>query len=233
MASNDSPFFLLYFGVTHSGKSTDLEKFMKRCGKPSVFVYNRGYDKDWAGFEEIELIADKKSKTLYFLYKGKEYDFNKHFFKKFHRKKVKCIEAEDELAEELLFNSLARKDPNNDKYKKQLFFIIEDATTIFNSSLKRLHRRLFYRLKHAGVWTCLVCHDPAIFPIRAYGPVTMVRFFKMSIEPDIKKAKVIPHFRQFLAAYKFLSKAPRFSSCTLDMTTGKLTKKTFKKPIKK
>ena len=125
MESN-KPFFRVYFGRQHSGKSYDLQRFVEQCNRSTIFVYNSGWDKDWTNFIEIELWSDKKTNTLYFTYKNKDYEFATHYMKKFRGKKVKAPEADEYLTETLLFKQIKVKG----RYSG-LFFIMDDATNIF------------------------------------------------------------------------------------------------------
>ena len=216
------PFFLAYFGKPHSGKTYDLQQFALRCNRPTIFVYNSGWDKDWVGYELIELWSDKKEQELYFSYKGKDYVFEKHFMKKFRGKKVKAMMADEKLTEMLLYKRLSRKGYEG------LFFIIDDATNILTSTLTQAQKACFYRAKHVGIWFALVFHDPNMFPNGAWGALTKAKFFKNNVAPPTQKSKIIPHFRELMKAYKVLKDAPKYSYCTLIMDTGDLSYTPFK-----
>ncbi|BDS13005.1 hypothetical protein [Aureispira anguillae] len=224
---NNEPFFLVYFGRQHSGKTYDLQRFVQNCGRSSVFVYNSGRDEDWQGYEEIELWSDKKSEKLFFTYKGKDYEFATHYMKKFRGKKVKAMEADEVLTETLLYKQLKVKGRF-----KGLFFIIDDATNILTSKLTKAQKSCFYRAKHVDVWFCLIFHDPNMFPNGAWNALTMAKFFKNNVAPPKQKSDKIPHFRQMQQAYAKLQTAPNYSYCTLVMNTGKLTYTPYRKPRK-
>lgn len=217
------PFFLAYFGKPHSGKTYDLQQFVARCNRPTIFVYNSGWDKDWMGFILIELWSDPKDKLLFFSYKGKDYLFHKHFMKKFRGKKVKAMMADEKLTERLLYKQLSRPGYEG------LFFIIDDATNILDSRLTQAQKACFYRAKHVGIWFALVFHDPNMFPNGAWGALTMVKFFKNNVAPPLHKNKIIPHFNEMYRAYKVLQDAPKYSYCTLLMDSGSLSFTPFSK----
>ena len=225
--SNKDPFFLAYFGRQHSGKTYDLQNFVRVCGRHTIFVYNSGRDEDWQGYEQIELWSDKKEEILYFTYKDKDYIFSDSFMKKFKGKKVKAMEADEVLTETLLYKQLKKKGYEG------LFFIIDDATNILTSRLTKAQKACFYRARHVDVWFCLIFHDPNMFPNGAWGALTMARFFKNNVAPPKQKGDKIPHFRQLQQAYYKLQKAPNYSFCTLVMNTGELTFTPYKEPIKK
>ena len=220
---DNKPFFLAYFGRQHSGKTYDLQKFVKECNRKTIFVYNSGRAEDWQGFEEIELSSCKKEGILYFTYKGKEYEFAKYYMKMFKGKQVKAMEADEVLTETLLYKQLKIRD----KYSG-LFFIIDDATNILTSRLTKPQRACFFRAKHINVWICLIFHDPNMFPNSAWGALTMAKFFKNNVAPPKQKSEKIPHFRELQRAYYKLKNAPDYSYCTLMMNTGKLTYKEYK-----
>ncbi|BDS10585.1 hypothetical protein [Aureispira anguillae] len=219
---SNHPFFLAYFGKPHSGKTYDLQQFVKRCGRETIFVYNSGHEKDWRGFIEIELHSDSKSKKLYFSYKGRDYLFEKHFMKKFKGKKVKAMMADEKLTEQLLYKALSKKG------YKGLFFIIDDATNVFSAQLTQAQKACFYRAKHVGIWFALVFHDPNMFPNGAWGALTLARFFKNNVAPPSKKQRIIPHFPEVMQAFKILRTAPVYSHCTLIMDSGQLVVKRAK-----
>lgn len=221
--SNKHPFFLAYFGRTHSGKTYDLQQFTKVCGRETIFVYNSGRDEDWIGYELIELWADKKSDTLYFTYKGKDYVFKSSFMNKFRGKKVKAMEADEYLTETLLYKQLSKKGYEG------LFFIIDDATNIIPSKLTKPQKACFYRAKHVDIWFALIFHDPNMFPNSGWAALTIVKFFKNNVAPPKQKSEKIPHFKQFTRAYRALQVAPDYSYCTLMMNTGDLKYTPFKK----
>ena len=220
--NEESPFFLVYFGRPHSGKTYDLHQFVKRCRKEIVFVYNSGRDSDWPNYEEIELFVEDKA--LKFDYKGKKYDFRNDFMRLFKGKKVKAMEAEDEEAENLLYKNIKVKGAF-----KGLFFIIDDATGLWDNKLTKLQKSCFQRAKHAGVWFAVIFHDPAGFPNNAWNAVTLSRFFKNNVEPPYEKKRKIPHFDKVIQAFELLQDAPDYSHCTIEMDSGKLTYKPFKK----
>jgi hypothetical protein len=222
------PFFLVYFGRQHSGKTYNLQQFVKNCGRSTIFVYNSGRDEDWQGYEEIELSSDKKTETLYFSYKGKDYEFATHYMKKFKGKKVKAMEADEVLTETLLYKQIKIKG----RYSG-LFFIIDDATNILTSRLTKAQKSCFYRAKHVNVWFCLIFHDPNMFPNGAWNALTQAKFFTNNVAPPKQKSEKIPHFQKIQWAYKKLQTAPNYSFCTLEMNTGKLTYTPYKKPSKK
>lgn len=224
--SNNHPFFLVYFGRPHSGKTYDLQRFTKVCGRETIFVYNSGRDEDWIGYEQIELWSDKKSETLYFTYRGRDFVFKDHFMKKFRGKRVKAMEADEYLTEHLLFKQLKNKGYEG------LFFIIDDATNIISSKLTKTQKACFYRAKHVDVWFALIFHDPNMFPNSGWGAVTISKFFKNNVAPPKQKSEKIPHFRQFIKAYVTLQNAPDYSYCTLLMDSGELSYKPYKKPKK-
>lgn len=215
--SNDSPFFLAYFGAPHSGKSYDLQQFVQKCGKTSVFVYNRGWEKDWTDFIEIELWADTKEKTLHFKYNGKDYDFATYYMKLFRGKKVKAPMVRTALAARLLYEQMSSRGYEG------LFFIIDDATAIIDAKLTMAQKACFFGAKHVGIWFALVFHDPNKFPVGGWEALTLARFFKNNVPPPKNKEDKIPHFKEMKESFKLLQHAPRFSSCTLDMSTGTLT----------
>lgn len=226
---SNKPFFRVYFGRQHSGKSYDLQRFVEQCNRNTIFVYNSGWDKDWTYFIEIELWSDKKTQTLYFTYKGKDYEFATHYMKKFRGKRVKAPEADEYLTETLLFKQIKTKG----RYSG-LFFIMDDATNILSTTLTKAQKACFYRAKHVNVWFCLIFHDPNMFPNGAWGALTQAKFFKNNVEPPKQKSDKIPHFRELQRAHYKLKTAPDYSYCTLDMNTGKLTYTPYKKPrIKK
>lgn len=210
------PFFLVYFGKPHSGKTYDLQEFVKRCGRETIFVYNSGHAKDWVGFEEIELFSDPKEKELYFIYKNKDYLFSKYFMKLFRGRKVKAMMADEQLTEQLLYKRLSRKGYEG------LFFIIDDATNILGTRLTRAEKACFYRAKHVNIWFCLIFHDPNMFPNGGWNAVTLARFFKNNVEPPKKKSRIIPHFREVMKSFKFLQNAPPYSHTTITMDNGNL-----------
>ena len=222
---NKKPFFLAYFGRQHSGKSYDLQRFVKACGRHTIFVYNSGWDADWQGYEEIELWSDRKSETLYFTYKEKDYVFQDSFMKKFKGKRVKAMEADEYLTETLLFKQLKVKG----RYDG-IFFIIDDATNILDTKLTKAQKSCFYRAKHVNVWFCLIFHDPNMFPNGAWGALTLAKFFKNNVAPPKQKSDKIPHFRQLQLAHYKLQRAPDYSFCTLNMNTGQLTYTPYRKP---
>lgn len=220
--NNPKPFFLAYFGAPDSGKSYDLQRFVEVSNKKTVFVYNCGWDKDWVGFIEIELWADKKTETLYFTHKGKDYDFAKHYMKMFRGKKVKAPMVKSALAHRLIYEQMSSKGYEG------LFFIIDDATAILTATLTQAQKAGFFRAKHVGIWFALIFHDPNKFPVGAWEALTLARFFKNNVPPPKNKEDKIPHFRQMTQIYNILQDAPRFSSCTLDMRTGEVTFSPFK-----
>lgn len=224
---NNEPFFIAYFGRQHSGKTYDLQRFVDVCGKQTIFVYNSGRDEDWQGYEEIDLFSDPKTKVLYFTHKGEEYEFGKMFMRKFKGKRVKAMEADEILTENLLFRQLKIKG----RYLG-LFFIIDDCTGIFESRLTKPQRSCLYRAKHVGVWFALIYHDVNMFPNGAWGALTMCKFFKNNVEPPRAKNEKIPHFKQLLLAYNKLKNAPDYSYCTLKMNTGELIYTPYKQPSK-
>lgn len=235
MANHDAPFLLAYFGDPHSGKTTDLERFIERCHRDTIFVYNRGYRKDWVGYEEIKIWGEKKTKTLYFTHRGKDYEFEKYFYKKFKGKRVKAGACRLQFEEDMLFLSLGElpeQGSREEQAKNRMLFVLEDSVSILSANLKRVHKNLFYRLKHAGVWTAIVGHLPNLYPVNAFMPITHVRFFKMSVPPPTSKHEKIPHFDKYVAAYKTLVKAPKYTCCLLETETGKLTKIPNKKTKK-
>ncbi|MBL4861455.1 MAG: hypothetical protein JKY09_00345 [Crocinitomicaceae bacterium] len=225
---DNKPFFLAYFGRQHSGKTYDLQQFVAKCNRKTIFVYNSGRDEDWQGYEEIELWSSKKEEILYFTYKGKDYVFATHYMKKFRGKKVKAMEADEVLTETLLYKQLKVKG----RYSG-LFFIIDDATNILTSRLTKAQKSCFYRAKHVNVWFCLIFHDPNMFPNGAWNALTMAKFFKNNVAPPKQKSDKIPHFLKLKQAYYKLQKAPDYSYCTLVMNTGKLSYTPYKKPVKK
>lgn len=224
---SNHPFFLAYFGKPHSGKTFDLQQFVNRCKRETIFVYNSGHDKDWRGFLEIELWSDAKEKKLYFRYKDRDYLFEKHFMKKFKGKRVKAMMADEKLTEQLLYKALSKRGYQG------LFFIIDDATNVFSSRLTQAQKACFYRAKHVGIWFALVFHDPNMFPNGAWGALTLARFFKNNVAPPAKKSDVIPHFRQVMRSFRILQDAPLYSHCTLVMDTGELVVKKTKTSIKR
>lgn len=219
---SNEPFFIAYFGKPHSGKTYDLEQFVKKCGRETIFVYNSGWDKDWVGFELIELWSDKKEEQLYFTYKNKDYLFERHFMKKFKGKKVKAMMAKKKLTERLLYEALSNKGYEG------LFFIIDDATNILTSRLTQSQKACFFRAKHVGIWFALIFHDPNMFPNGAWGALTIAKFFKNNVSPPTQKSQIIPHFMQVMRAYRQLKSAPKHSYCTLIMDTGQLSYTPFK-----
>lgn len=214
---SDKPFFLAYFGKPHSGKSYDLQQFVKKCGKSSILVYNRGWEKDWTDFIEIEIWADKKEEVLMFTYNGKEYEFAKHYMKLFRGKKVKAAMVKTALAQRLIYEQMSSRGYEG------LFFIIDDATGVMGATLTQAQKACFFGAKHVGIWFALVFHDPNKFPVGAWNALTLARFFKNNVPPPKNKEDKIPHFPQMKKSFQLLKDAPEYSCCTLDMGTGDLT----------
>lgn len=217
-SKKEAPFFLVYFGKPHSGKTYDLHQFTKRCGRETIFVYNSGADDDWPGYEEIKLWSDSKKQILNFTYKGKDYVFSESFMQFFKGKRVKAEEAEEYLTEDLLYKQIKIKDAY-----RGLFFIIDDASSILTDRFTKAQKACFYRSGHVGVWFAIIFHDPASFPNSAWGAVTLSRFFMNNVEPPYEKKRKIPNFQKVVEIFDILQDAPEYTHCTLQMDSGKVT----------
>lgn len=223
MADN-APVVLVHFGRPHSGKTYLMEQFANNSGRETIFVYNAGRKEDWKGYEVIKLFSDKKTETLYFTYKNKDYQFSKHFMRLFKGKKVRTRRGRDPRVKKLLFLEMTEEGYEG------TFFIVDDAVGIIGSKLTFEMNALFFASKHVDVWVGVVFHDPNQFPVRAWGALTLARFFVNNVEPPAEKAKKIPHFPKIYAAFETLRYAPLYSYCTLDMNTGEAHYIPFKQP---
>lgn len=224
--ANDAPVVLAHFGRPHSGKTYEMEKRANEAyrnkTRETIFVFNSGRDTDWKGYAEIELYSEKKTETLFFSYRSKEYKFEDSFMKLFQGKKVKARRVKKALTKSLLFTEMSEKGYQG------LFFIVDDAVAVIGSRLTFAQDACFYCAKHVDVWLGVVFHDPNQFPVRAWGALTFAKFFVNNVEPPTEKAKKIPHFRKVMSAFKTLRKAPKYSFCSIDMNSGEASYTPFK-----
>lgn len=229
--ANDAPVVLAHFGRPHSGKTYEMEKRAneahKNKARETIFVFNSGRDTDWQGYTEIVLHSDKKTETLFFTYRNQEYNFRESFMKLFRGKKVKARRVRKPLTKSLLFIEMSEKGYEG------TFFIVDDAVAVIGARLTFAQDACFYCAKHVDVWLGVVFHDPNQFPVRAWGALTFAKFFVNNVEPPAKKAKLIPHFRKVLSAFKTLQKAPKYSFVSIDMNSGQASYTPFKNSTNK
>ena len=224
--ANDKPVVITHFGRPHSGKTYAMERFANSSGRETIFVYNAGRKEDWQGYEVIELWADKKTETLFFKYKDKDYEFIKSFMKLFKGKRVRARRGRQRMIKNLLFLEMTQEGYEG------LFFIVDDAVGIIGSKLTFEMSSLFFGSKHVNIWLGVIFHDPNQFPKGAWAALTFAKFFVNNVEPPKEKAKVIPHFTKVMSIFNTLQEAPKYSYCSLDMNTGEATYIPYKPPKK-
>ena len=210
----NKPFCLATFGEQHAGKTYNLEQWIKGQHR-TIVVYNYGWEKDWVGFEKIELLLIKD--VLYFTYKKQDYIFSKAFMKKFKNKRVKIKMAFEKRVENKFYQVLVQTDTIKD-----LTLIIDDATAVFGTTLSRPEKAALSRSKHAGIWMAFASHDPHYFPRQAYGLLTHLRMFKTTNPPPKAKSDIIPCFHDLYRAWEHLQDAPKYSYYTLDVVKKEL-----------
>jgi len=224
--ANNKPVVITHFGRPHSGKTYLMERFANSSGRETIFVYNAGRKEDWQGYEVIKLRAERKTETLFFTYKNKEYEFAKSFMKLFKGKRVRARRGRDRMIKNLLFLEMTEEGYEG------TFFIIDDAVGIIGSKLTFEMSSLFFGSKHVDIWLGVVFHDPNQFPVGAWSSLTSARFFVNNVEPPVDKAKKIPHFPKVMSAFRTLKNAPLYSYCTIDMNTGEAKYIKYKDPAK-
>ncbi|WP_052595744.1 hypothetical protein [Aureispira sp. CCB-QB1] len=223
---DNKPVVITHFGRPHSGKTYAMEQFAKNAKRETIFVYNAGRKQDWEGYLVIKLDIDEKGKKLMFEYKGKMYDFQSSFMRLFRGKKVRARRGRHRKIRDLLFLEMTEEGYEG------TFFIIDDAVGIIGSRLTFEMNSLFFGSKHVDIWLGVIFHMPSQFPLRAWGALTFARFFINNVVPSFSSPK-IPHRQKMVAAYNKLQNAPKYSYCTLDMNSGKMTYVPYKKPKKK
>lgn len=219
--SSRKPFCLLTVGLQGAGKTYNLERLVNASGRRMVLVYNTSNPDDWKGYIEIELLYDVKKKRLAFIYEGRQYDFEKYYWKKFKGKKVKADEmegnSETEInrGEKLLFKHI--------KKMSGLFFILDDASTVFANGKLTRDQNAIFKGKNYNVWFAFVFHGANIVPPRMWNAVTHVRMFYNNTQPPRKKKEIITNYPILLRMYQVLRRLPKRSYITLDVKTEKVT----------
>lgn len=215
------PFCLLTVGLQSAGKTYNLERLVNGSGRKMVLVYNTSNPDDWKGYIEIELLYDVKKKRLVFVYEGKQYDFEKCYLKKFKGKKVKADEMEGnneteiKRGEKLLFKYI--------KKMNGLFFILDDASTVFDNGKLTRDQNAIFKGKNYNVWFAFVFHGANLVPPRMWNAVTHVRMFYNNTQPPRKKKEIITNYPILLKMYQILRRLPKRSYATLDVRAEKVT----------
>lgn len=224
---DNKPVVITHFGRPHSGKTFAMELFANSAKRETIFVYNAGRKEDWKGYIPIKLDLDEKGKNLMFEHKGKIYDFQKSFMKLFKGKKVRARRGRHRKIRNLLFLEMTEEGYEG------TFFIIDDAVGIIGTRLTFEMNSLFFGSKHVDIWLGVVFHMPSQFPVGAWGALTFARFFINNVPPSFSSPEKIPHSKLMVSAYHKLQTAPKYSYCTLDMNSGKMSYIRYKKPVKK
>lgn len=220
---DNKPVVITHFGRPHSGKTYAMEQFANNANRETVFVYNAGRKEDWQGYISIKLDVDEKGKKLLFEYRGKQHDFRSSFMKLFKGKKVRARRGRHRKIRDLLFLEMTEEGYEG------TFFIIDDAVGIIGSRLTFEMNSLFFGSKHVDIWLGVIFHMPSQFPVGAWGALTFARFFVNNVAPSFSSPDKIPHSKKMVAAYHKLQSAPKYSSCTLEMNTGKMIYNPYRK----
>lgn len=216
-----NPFVLATFGQMHAGKTYNLEELISKTNRTKI-VYNFGREEDWQGYQPIELQEEKGK--LYFIHEKKRFLFERSFMKKFRGKKVKIATVFHSKTLALFYTEIARMNSSIN----YVFFIIDDATAVFDTNLTKLEKSFISRCKHSDVRVALASHDLHYFPRQAWGLLTHVRLFRTINPPPIAKRDVIPCFDALMDAWEKLQEAPQYSYYTLDVYNKELTYTEFK-----
>lgn len=217
---------MLTVGQQGAGKTYNLERLVNASGRKMVLVYNTSNPDDWKGYTEIELLYDTKKKRLAFIYEGSQYDFEKYYLKKFKGKKVKADEMEGnseteiKRGEKLLFKHI--------KKMNGLFFILDDASTVFDNGKLTRDQNAIFKGKNYNVWFAFVFHGANIVPPRMWNAVTHVRMFYNNTQPPRKKKEIITNYPILLKMYQVLRRLPKRSYITLDVRAEKVTLSPYK-----
>jgi hypothetical protein len=215
------PFIFATFGEMDAGKTFNLERMIDN-NKRTKIVYNYGHEKDWVGYEPIELIEEKGK--LYFKHNTKKFLFETSFMKKFKGEKVKIETAFNPKALNLFYIQVAKMGSP----LKYGYLVIEDATGVYGNSLTKIERTFMSRSKHSDMKLVLASHDPHYFPRQLWGLVTHVRLFRTTNPPPVEKRGIIPCYDALLEAWQVLQDAPKYSYYTLDVKKKILTYTPYK-----
>ncbi|MGH1338737.1 MAG: hypothetical protein ACRBFS_21665 [Aureispira sp.] len=221
VVSRRKPFCLLAVGLQGAGKTYNLERLVNRSGRRMVLVYNTSNPDDWKGYIEIELLYDVKKKRLAFIYEGRQFDFQKYYLKKFKGKKVKADEMEGlseteiKRGEKQLFRHI--------KKMSGLFFILDDASTVFDNGKLTRDQNAIFKGKNYNVWFAFVFHGANLVPPRMWNAVTHIRMFYNNTQPPPNKRNIITNYSILLKMYQVLRKLPKRSFITLDVLLEKVT----------
>lgn len=150
-------------GMEWCGKSFWTQHYANKYAKQvgGVLVYNVGMDKDYEDYEFIELldfdeherfirsnVGDvaakkyaKKPSIMFFRYKESVYHL-KYLSSMFFRKKLKCHSLFDREESEFFKSAYA--------YLSRMLLIMDDTRVSFSDGLKKGHRMLMSRKRHAG-----------------------------------------------------------------------------------
>lgn len=221
MAANQTkvePFAMLVFGRQGAGKTTSMEAFLAIHPYHTHIVYNPGREEDWQGYTEVRLKLDDKSKKLFFTLKGKDYDFDRHFVKKFKGGRVKVVHEGNTKVRIAFFSKIAYE-----KILPRSVLIIDDATNVIRHRLTNADSAIFSKTKHIGVKLILAYHDINYAPNEAFGLVTHIRQFITNGATGAAEQlyRRMPVLRTVDKNWAELQELPKYSYYTIDIYKNK------------
>lgn len=217
--SSGKPLVGVFTGQTHSGKSTEAGRFIERTNPETVLVYNRGWEEDWKGYEEIELSQVKK--VLYYKYKGKLKEFRKHFMRDFRGKRVKCARPIDwgMVAERLLFLTLSQRGFEG------LHLHLEDAKGYIYPNMSPTYLAFFNATKNFRIRVTIVHQIPNQIPSNLWGALTCAFIFRNDEEFDPERIKLFKHAKTIKEIQETVNKMAPYSFGLIDFRAGRVSYK--------
>lgn len=227
--------------VPQAGKSFLTEKIANsyfKAGKGFVFVYNKGREKDFKGYEKISFLSFKETakkyypgkeerrdymfdpKLEYFVFRGKEYHV-RHLNTVLHGKKVSLYRIYKTSEETELFNVFFY-------YMSHGLLIIDDARPI----LKRLQDsklQFFGRQNHtggkssavnyrgAGMDIILIYHNLDRINEEVYNWATHLIMLRCTQKPDGAKMSNQAVYMAIEDTYEKLLNDPKYTAYIIDM----------------